>query len=210
MYQGDLNLFRSVRVNTLKVADGLDQNQLDFSPAARRWSVGEVLDHLLLSELHYRRTFTGMIELVKSGKRPVITHDFRDLNTSLRFIPKAFLPFLGLPFTIFNMFVPSMVREMMTEFRALPVTNPDIAEPRKGRPAAELRAALRSSFAETEALFEANPTLDYRRMRYQYPLLGDNNALQILRILALHEKRHHAQIMEVLRARGFPKRATAA
>jgi len=36
-------------------------------------------------------------------------------------------------------------------------------------------------------------------------MLGDNNLLQILRIVSLHERRHQSQIQDVLHSRQFPK-----
>jgi hypothetical protein len=42
-------------------------------------------------------------------------------------------------------------------------------------------------------------------MLYQHPIMGSNSVLQMLRIVALHERRHQSQIQEVLRSRQFPK-----
>jgi hypothetical protein len=40
-------------------------------------------------------------------------------------------------------------------------------------------------------------------MRYQHPIMGSNNVLQMLRIMALHERRHQSQIRDILRSRQF-------
>src|SRR5437899_1251936 len=117
MYKEDLETFRLTRAETLRVSSGLTQAQSDFAPAPGKWSVGEVLDHLLLAEDYYRRIFHRLIELQKSGARPVITSSFSDVNTSIAYIPKSVLPLLEVPFTIFNMFVPTAVREEMTQIR---------------------------------------------------------------------------------------------
>ncbi len=207
MYESNLNLFRSVRAETLRISQGLSQAQLDFTPASGKWGAGEVLDHLLLAEKLYRELIGQLIDLTKAGRAPLIDKGFEDVNTSVMFIPQALLPYLAAPFTVFNMFVPSFVREAMTQFRLMPAQVPDIAIPRKGRPGAELRDELRASIAATEALLAANPTLDYKKMRYRHPLMGDNNVLQVLRILAFHEQRHQSQLNDILRSRAFPRAA---
>ena len=39
--------FHDGRAKTLSLVRDLTQAQLDFSPSSRKWSVGEVLDHLV-------------------------------------------------------------------------------------------------------------------------------------------------------------------
>jgi uncharacterized damage-inducible protein DinB len=207
MYQPDLEMLRATRADTLRLTDAIDQAQSEFTPAPGKWSVGEVLHHLLLAENYYRGLFAQLIELQKSGAKAVIRASFSDVNTSIAFLPKSLMPMIEVPFTIFNMFVPTAVREVMTEFRILPAQNPDMAQPAKGKPIAALRQSLQASYDETAALLNANPRADYRAMRFQHPLMGDNNALQVLRIVALHERRHHGQIRDVLASRRFPKAA---
>lgn len=207
MYHQSLAMLRLARAETLRLGAGVSQAQSDFSPGPGKWSVGEVLDHLLLAEKLYRRIFARLIELQKSGQRPLIRIGFDEVNTSIAFIPKALLPMLELPFTMLNLFVPTVVREALTQFRWLPAQNPDIAVPQKGKPIDELRRALSVSYEETAALLDSNPSLDYRRLRYVHPLMGDNSVLDSLRIVALHERRHQAQIQDILRSRQFPKAA---
>jgi hypothetical protein len=204
MYHAGLQLFCSVRGETRRLAEGLTQEQAEFAPAPRKWSVGEILDHLLLSEGIYREKFRQLIMLHKAGRTAVVRSSFGEIDTSVLFIPKSILPLLNVPFSIFNLFVPPFVREIMTQYPLMPAQNPDSATPRKGRSVAELHSELESSLKETQALFEANPDLDYRRMRFSHPLLGDNHALQVLRILALHERRHQSQIRGVFKTNGFP------
>jgi uncharacterized damage-inducible protein DinB len=207
MYQADLALFRAIRHRTLELVEGLSQPQAEFSPGPGRWSVGEVLDHLLLAEGLNRREIAQLIDLAKSGRTPYLNRTFADLNVSIAFIPKAMLPFLEVPFRLLNMLMPSSARELMTRYRLIPAQNPDVGTPRRGQPIDELRRELRSSLQETEALFEANPTLDYRAMIHEHPLTGVNNVLQLLRFVASHERRHQSQISDILRLPGFPRAA---
>jgi DinB superfamily len=207
MMEDGLTLLHRTREETLSLAASLTQVQADFRPAPGRWSAGEILDHLILSEKLYRQLISELIALAKAGRRPVISQGFREVNTSIANIPKGALPFLEVPLTVFNMFVPGFVRDTMTQFRLLPAQNPDIAEPRPGAPVDELRQGLRDSYKQTAALLRSSPGLDYRKLRYQHPLMGDNNVIKILRILALHERRHQSQLRDLLRSSRFPKAA---
>jgi uncharacterized damage-inducible protein DinB len=69
MYGQSLDLLRSTRAETLRLCAGVTQEQSEFMPAPEKWSVGEVLDHLLLAEKLYRDIFATLIELQKSGRR---------------------------------------------------------------------------------------------------------------------------------------------
>jgi uncharacterized damage-inducible protein DinB len=205
MFKSDLEVFRSTRAQTLAMVERVSQAQLDYSPAPHEWSVGELLDHILLAEKVFRDEIAHLIELKQAGQKPVLKRSFRDLDVSIAYIPKPLLPVVEIPFTLFNMFVPSAARELMMRYRLIPAQNPEVATPRKGRPADQLRNDLRSSLKETEALFEANPDLDYREMIDEHPLLGTNNVLQLLRLLALHEVRHQSQISDILADPRFRK-----
>jgi uncharacterized damage-inducible protein DinB len=205
MYQSDLALFRDTRNRTLELSDGLTQAQVDFEPGPGQWSVGEVLDHLLRAEALNCREISELIVMTKSGRKPYLKRTFADMNVSMAFIPKSLLPSLEVPFQLLNMVVPRFAREFMTRYRLVPAQSPDVGTPCKGRSIEELGKELRSSLQEMETLFETNPTLDYRAMIHQHPLMGVNNAVQLLRIVALHEQRHQSQISDTLRQPGFPR-----
>ncbi|HWP84404.1 MAG TPA: DinB family protein [Terriglobia bacterium] len=205
MYQAGLKLFRSVREETLRLAGALTESQAAHSPGRNRWSAGEVLDHLLLSEALYRERFAALIELARSGQKPELYSGFSEVDTSILFIPKAALPLLEFPFRVMNYFLPAMARETLTRYALLPAQAPGRAQPRRGKPLAVLRQELQTSLAQTEGLFAANPNLDYRAMRLAHPLIGDNNVLQLLRIMALHEQRHQDQIRALRSTSAFPK-----
>jgi len=132
---------------------------------------------------------------------------FADVNVSIAYIPKSVLPFLEVPFRALSLVIPRAAQEFMTRYRLVPAQSPDVGIPRRGRPIDDLRQELHASLQEMVALFEANPTLDYRAMTHQHPLLGVNNVLQLLRIVALHEQRHQSQISDLLKRPGFPRAA---
>ena len=205
MFQESLEMFRSARSRTIELVDHLSQEQLDFTSATGKWSTGEVLDHLLLAEKVNRDQIVELIELKKAQQKPFVRRTFADVNVSVAYIPKSVLPILEIPFTVINTFVPASAREFITRHRLIPAQTPDIATPRKNRPAAELREELANSFKETESLFNDNPDLNYCEMRVQHPLMGTNNVPELLRFMALHERRHQSQIKNTLASPRFPK-----
>jgi len=207
MYRDDLELLRSTRRRTLSMVARLSQPQFDFSPECGRWSVGEALDHLLLSEEIFRGQIAELIELDKACRPPVIKRSLSQLDFSIGFIPKSILALAAGPFTLFNMLVPAQARFFLIRNRLLPAQTATASMPRKARPANTMTEQLRTSLRETEALFEENSKLDFSRMFSEHPLLGTNNVVELLRLIALHEQRHQEQISEVIKGKQFPRAA---
>lgn len=205
MLKANLQRFRSIRARTLAMIQGLSQAQMDYSPAPGTWSIGEVVDHLILSVEIIRRDIAELIELTKTGRQPLLYRSAADFNITTFFIPKCALPFLEVPFNFLNMFVSDSVREFFVRYRLIPARAADTAAPRQGRSTAELLDGLRSSLEETEALFAADPNLDYDTMIHQHPLLGTQNVPHLLYTMGLHEQRHQSQIADFLTSSQFPK-----
>jgi uncharacterized damage-inducible protein DinB len=199
MYQQNLELLRTARVETLRLCEGIGQAQSEQAPRQGKWSLGEVLDHLVLAEQYYREVFVKLVALMKSGAEPVVNNSFADVNSSIGYLPKSMLPLVERPFNAMNRFVPRAFREMMIGRPLIPAQTPDFGVPQKAKPLEGLKSALESSYRATAYLFESNPDAAYQRMRYRHPLMGDNDGLQLLRILSLHERRHQGQIKEILR-----------
>lgn len=204
VYGPSLDEFARTRQTTGSLVSGLTQAQLDFSPSPSRWSVGELIDHVLIAERLYREDIARLIRMKREGRLPVLKRTFSDIDVAPAFLPKAVMPYLDLPFTMMNLFVPAAAREFLMLYPVLPVQNPQAATPRKGRPAAELRAGLVSSLRETRALFDANPDINYHRLVSQHPMMGSNDVLQMLRFLTLHEQRHQRQMRHVIGDPRFP------
>ncbi len=203
-FRSALEFHRVTRTQTLAMVQELSQAQIDYAPAPSKWSVGEVLDHLILGQRLYLSYIEEVMGMKEAGQGSTLRLSFNDVDVSVGFVPKSLLPALEVPFTMLNMFVPAGVRDFMTRYRLIPAQNPNITTPRHGRSTSELRGDLISSLKETEALFESRPDLDYGEMTIQHPLLGNNTVPGMLRFLALHEQRHQSQIRSVLASHGFP------
>ncbi len=204
-FRSTLEFHRVTRTQTLAMVQELSQAQIDYAPAPSKWSVGEVLDHLILGQRLYLSYIEEVMGMKEAGQGSTLRLSFNDVDVSVGFVPKSLLPALEVPFTMLNMFVPAGVRDFMTRNRLVPAQNPDITTPRRGRSATELRGDLISSLKETEALLESRPDLDYGEMMIQHPLLGNNTVPGMLRFLALHEQRHQSQIDDILKSPRFPK-----
>ena len=188
-----------MRAKTLELVRGASQDELDGRPAPGRWSPGEVLDHLVLSDRVYRGDIERLFDLARAGERPIVRRSFADLDPSILFFPKPLLPLLEPPLAIMNLFLPRSLRDWIARNRLIPAQNPEVSEPRRGRPAEELRRELEESLGATEALFRGAGGLDLSAMEHYHPLLGRRDLAGLLCFIADHEERHQAQILDQLR-----------
>ena len=189
-----LDEFSATRARTLAMVDGLAQEQLNFIPGPNRWSIGEVLDHILRAERLNRDQVAQLIQLKREGQKPELRLTFSDLNVSVAGLPRSLLPLFETPLTLMNMFVPDCLRNYLTRTRIVPFRNPDPATPHAGRMGADLCGDLIASLLETKKLFQNNLDLDYDEMFVQHPLLGRYDVPGLLRFMSAHEQRHQSQI----------------
>lgn len=197
----NLMLLRTTRAATLDMVRGLAQERADWRPSPEEWSIGEVLDHLVRSGELYRKEIVALAELTRQGQKPFIRKTVADIDFAPSFLPKAMLPMVDIPFTMMTMFVPPFVRDTMIRYSSvLKGQTPEIARPLPARPLAELVGDLERSLTDTVKLLDENPKLDWEGMAIHHPLLGRNNVPQMLRLTAMHERRHQDQIRKVLGA----------
>jgi hypothetical protein len=199
-----LHEFSAVREATIEKVAMLSQAQLDFSPSLGRWSIGEIADHLRLSEELWRGEIGRLVDLARAGRPTYLRRSFADVNVSPAFLPDAVLSMLELPLGIMSRFVPDALVGMMIELPILPMRSPDLATPRARRGSAELIADLNAAIDQTRRLIGANVGLDFDGMISTHPLMGSNTVPQMLLLLARHERRHHVQMDRVRSDSRFP------
>src|SRR5215831_9065021 len=68
MVQANLEQLHAVRSRTLSQMQDLSQGQLDYVPEPGAWSIGEVVDHLILSEQVLRGDMAILIERAQAGQ----------------------------------------------------------------------------------------------------------------------------------------------
>jgi len=205
MAQVNLDQWRMVRAQTLTMIQGLSQEQLDYVPQPGEWSVGEQVDHLILSEQFLRGEIALLIERAKAGQTPYLYRSFAEFNARPAFIPECALSWLEAPLNVFNTFMPASIREYIVRNVPVRALAPDVTLPRRGKTKAALCDELWAMLHETEALFAANPSLDYDNMRHQHPLFGIQTVPQLVRTLGLHEQAHQDQIARILASPRFSK-----
>jgi uncharacterized damage-inducible protein DinB len=91
--------FATARATTFALLESLSQAQLDQRPAPRKWSSGEVFDHLLLADMIHRGDIAELIDRAVQGAPTVIYRSARELDVAVFGIPRALMPVFSLPFS---------------------------------------------------------------------------------------------------------------
>ena len=198
MYKDALAKLRSIREQTIHLIENLDQPASDRIPSPGKWSISEILDHLILTDAFYQKDVSKLVGLGKTNQSAVLRRTFSEFNASPRFFPKP-LMILTTPFLSFaGCFVPRFLRETMMRNAILPFQNPDVVKPRKGRKLDSLKVDLREYLHSIETILNENPDLNYNELFHYHPILGKNTIPQLLKLMARHEQRHQDQIQRIL------------
>lgn len=200
-----LSRFRGAREGTITIIRDLTQRQADFIPAPKAWSIGQNVQHLLLTEDLYREKMRTMIEMARKGKEKNIDLTFQQINTSFAYIPREVIPLFAMPLKAMDLFMPRAVRETMFRVPLIPAINPTFSSPVGHQPIGELRARAASAIDATEAVFACDLPPNLGEITLSHPILGTNNIAQIFGIIGAHEERHHNQMRAVLAHPRFPK-----
>lgn len=196
--------YSAARDGTLALIANLTQEQSDFFPSPGVWSIGQIVEHLLLTERLYRTQFRNLIVQAGKGGETNIALTFEEIDTTLAFIPRDIMPLFTLPLNIFNAFVPRVVRETLFRVPLIAAVNPTSSEPAAYHSVMDLRARCVSSLAETAEIFEADLPRNLKDMTLSHPVLGTNTVPGVFGIITAHEERHHAQIRRVMENPRFP------
>lgn len=200
-----LSRYRAAREGTLAIIRDLSQAQIDFAPRANVWSIGQNVQHLLLTEDLYRTQMRKMIEMARKGGAKNIDLTFQQINTTFAYIPREVMPVFTVPLNMMNMVMPRVVRETMFRLPLIPAVNPTFSSPTGSQPVEELRARALSSIEATEAIFKGELPANLNDITLSHPILGTNNIPQIFGVIAAHEERHHTQMRSVLSNPRFPR-----
>ena len=177
----ELRIRLAADLEALTVAvEGLTQAQADWRPAPDRWSIGETLHHLVLSN----RTFAIVArKLIQRGRRESLTPG----PNSRRSWPR--------------------LRSIADAAVSGPVKNPDRVTPTHGLPIEQLRQDLAASHASIRDQLPALAGLDLDALRMPHPLGFELNLYHWVDIAGAHERRHLAQIETIVAEPGFPPAA---
>jgi uncharacterized damage-inducible protein DinB len=192
--------FRVVRGRTLDIAAGLSDEQAGKRVRIGTWSVAEVLDHLVRTEVVFRKYQQQAMERAWAGTRETIRIGFREVDTRLRPLPMSWMRLLTPVLFGLHAVTPFGVRlAVMRKPGLVWAAAPEVAEPRSARALDELRVDLGAETQETDALFEGDLPEALPWVRVAHPLYGSNNVVQMVRLMGAHEARHQHQLRAILK-----------
>jgi len=169
------------REHLVRVVHGLSHEQLEYRPAADRWSVAENLEHVIVSERYVLGRVKGLVQEAPDssrqshweGRDEPLVRTVAERGVDRGQAPDAFLPIGRWP-----------IEQLVPEFEAA-------------------RALSRAFVASTRE--------DLRRHFFRHPVLGGElDGVQWLLLIGAHCYRHGKQSEEVIASPGFPRHAERA
>jgi hypothetical protein len=168
------NDLQGVRAQVLAEADTLGQAQADWRPAPNEWSIGEILNHLTIAEMHTGKLTTKLVREAEAAG-------------AIAAYPAEITGFEPLP---------PMVDER-TEA-------PPVVWPEHGRPIAQLVSDMKALRDRSRQSIERIAGLDPRRLTFKHFRFGDLNVAQWWMLQAQHDGLHLKQIRDVKASPGYP------
>lgn len=156
--------------------DGLTEAQYRYKPAADRWSIAEVAEHIAVSE----ESLFGLVteKILKAPTTPeLLSQVSRDDNA---------------------------LRQMVSD-RSHKVQAPEMLRPSGRFPTKETVAAAFNSSRDKAVAFVKNTQEDLRGHAFPHPVLKALDGYQWLLLVSAHSARHTAQILEVKADPKFPR-----
>lgn len=168
------NEMQESRAELLHEVEGMGQPQADWRPAAGEWSIGEVLDHLIIAENATGRLTTKLTREAEATG--------------------ALAPYPG----------DSVEVAPLPPWPPGPAEAPEAVRPAHGKPIGELVEAMRATRERSRQSLERLATLDVRPLRFPHARLGELDLGQWWRLQAEHDRIHLDQVRAIRRAPEFP------
>ena len=168
---GIVEFIHGTRQALLASAEGLTPDQANFRPGVERWSIGQLLRHVALTESGIGRRMEQLAEQARAQALPRRVDELVDLAVFERVRQEA----------------------AGKRFQA-----PERVAP--GPELVELPAAMAELASARNRVLGVVPTLEAHDMKdvaFPHPFFGDFNCYQWLYFLGLHEGRHRNQIEAV-------------
>jgi hypothetical protein len=171
-----LSALHATRKQYTDTLAGVSAAQWEWKPAADRWSVGEVAEHLALSE----ETLFQLIEtkILSSPAQPEKMAETKGKDET----------------------VLKLVSSREQKFQA-----PEFLQPRKAFPDKAATVAAFVKARDRNIAFIRETNADMREHIAPHPALGPLDAYQWFLLIAAHTERHLAQVKEVMATEGYPK-----
>lgn len=163
------------RSAVLAAAEPLPPARWTERPAADRWSVSEVMEHL-----HRVERGTARLIGLRAAEARAAGHPVEEEESSL---------------------LHCLDGARLTD-RSRPITAPERVAPAGGWSRTAALEALASSRAELHAAIGAADGLALQSLRHEHPRLGDIDMYQWILFIGQHEARHAEQLHEIVRSLG--------
>ncbi len=171
-----VKLIEDTRVEFLQAVEKLSDAQWKYKPAPDRWSVGEVAEHIVLTE----GVLFGMVEKALANKP---NPDWESKTAGKDELVERLLP-----------------------DRSRKAEAPQSVRPAAKLTRAEIISRYKEARAKTlKFAEETGQPLRAHTQDHVFPVFGTLNAYQWLIYVPLHNLRHNKQIAEVKADAGFPK-----
>ena len=170
-YDQAFALLDDVRAKVVALLRTVSQAQADRRPSAGEWSVGEIADHLALTERAY---VAGVAELAAHAQ----PHEFAYEEVAAK-----------RKFSVEDLGDPAVTGKFPTPPHLLPV---------RGKPLAELLRALDDAQSERVRLLAPHRDQDLAVKFFRHPLLGPMTLYERLANIAYHEEKHLRQMERAL------------
>ena len=187
---------KDTRRKTLLLLSKLSQSNLDQRRVEKRWSPGEVFDHLVKFDQFFLRSAKQLLLLAQTGQSTRLEYSFQQLDVGPACIPKRALSSFTIPLTIASRIIPKSAQRLLAGF--LPIQHPQFATPIRNRPKMELQCELKQTLHEYIELFAQSHEFDLSRMTISHPLLGKRSLLELPEFVVVHERRHLRKMQSLL------------
>lgn len=168
---------QAARARVLAVANGLSPAQAAFKPSPDRWSIQEVVEHLVLAEEFGVNAMWRAAEGLRTGQ-PAWTGE----HTNRRLA----------------------IEEVVARTWRLREVAPDWVTPRSGGPIGYWLARYRACGQVLAGLGPVLEGLDLEAVIFPHPISGPLDATQRLAFLRFHADRHLQQIASIKASEGYP------
>ena len=173
-----LNFIEHERQQLIVGVENLSQTQFDFRPVEEAWSIGEILDHLHLSESGVAKIIKMNVSRAAKSDAAARAGNAGDWATSLD---------------------QYKIENATRKLKAM-----EQIVPRAKLKKDEILDSLKRSRVELVEAAHAAADYDFAQMNFPHPLLGALNLYQWVRFIGKHELRHLNQIVAVTRDSNFP------
>jgi len=166
------------REKLLQSVSGLNESQLNHKAEETAWSIGDVINHVSLTDEANAKLTSNMLKRARASSLPP---DPSPESSEIHSMDKIF-----------------------QQMNAGKFQSPEFVKPHPHAPADESLARLKSSRERMLANIEQLDGFDLSDLTFPHPFAGVLNAYQWILLAGAHEARHAEQINRMKSQPGFP------